>query len=347
MQAETPPHISSPVILVTGGAGFIGSHTCVELIDAGYRVVVVDDLSNGHRQALDAVKFLTGVGPVLEEVDITDHQAMRGVFARHSIDAIIHFAARKAVGESTEIPFAYFHTNVGGTTTLLAAASDAGVHRVIFSSSCSIYGEASVAPLDEASSPAPTNPYAWTKLVGEQMLEQACRYDDRIRAISLRYFNPIGAHPSGLLGEDPRGVPRNLVPYLAQVAEGRRDHLVIFGDDYPTPDGTAIRDYIHVSDVARGHVTALEHLNDVPGMQLFNLGTGRGTSVLELHSAFEEACGRPIPYVISQRRDGDVSTLVARIDAVQQAWGWSPKFDLAEMCADAWRFQQTNPGGYR
>ena len=339
-------HLDLPQVLVTGGAGFIGSHTCVELIRAGYRVIVIDDLSAGHLDALDRVREITGVRPDFEEVDITDSGALDAVFERWDISAIIHFAARKAVGESTEIPLSYFHTNLGGTAALMAAARRAGVTRMVFSSSCSVYGDTAADMLDESSPVAPANPYAWTKLTCEQMIRQACELHEDMRVISLRYFNPIGAHPSGLLGEDPHGTPRNIVPYLAQVAAGKRERLTIFGGDYPTPDGTAVRDYVHVVDIARGHVDALEHLDDADGMQLFNLGTGRGTSVLELHASFAAAAGRPIPYEIAERRAGDVTRLVADTSAVREAWGWHAEYDLDDMCRDSWRFQQANPDGY-
>lgn len=346
MSATTHPAKSPLRVLVTGGAGFIGSHTCVELIEAGHEVVVVDDLSAGHELALDRVREITGTRPLLERVDITDAGAVDAVFARHRVDAIIHFAARKAVGESTEIPLDYFATNVGGTASLLAAARRAGVHRIVFSSSCSIFGSTGAADLDESAPAAPANPYAWSKLACEQMIEQACRYHDDLRAVSLRYFNPIGAHPSGLLGEDPHSTPRNVVPYLAQVAVGRRERLQVFGGDYPTPDGSAIRDYVHVVDIARGHVAALDHVDDQPSMQLFNLGTGQGTSVLELRTAFAAAADRAIPYVVTDRRPGDVPRLVADISAVRRAWSWKPEYDLATMCRDTWRFQEAHPEGY-
>ena len=347
MSATSTSSIGPQRVLVTGGAGFIGSHTCVELIEAGHEVVVVDDLSAGHELALDRVREITGTRPIFEWVDITDARSLDEVFARHSVDAVIHFAARKAVGESTEIPLDYFETNVGGTAALLAAARWAGVHRIVFSSSCSVFGITGADDLDESAPVAPANPYAWSKLACEQMIEQSCRYHDESRAVSLRYFNPIGAHPSGLLGEDPHGTPRNVVPYLAQVAVGRRERLQVFGGDYPTPDGSAIRDYVHVVDIARGHVAALDHVDDQSGMQLFNLGTGQGTSVLELRAAFAEAAGRDIPYDVVDRRPGDVPRLVADISAVHRAWGWKPEYDLATMCRDTWRFQTSNPDGYR
>jgi UDP-glucose 4-epimerase len=333
-------------VLVTGGAGFIGSHTCVELIAAGHDVVVVDDLSAGYVEAVDRLGEITGTRPILEVGSIADAAFVDSVLARHRVDAIIHFAARKAVGESTEIPLEYFHTNVTGTVTLLRAAHRAGVGRVVFSSSCSIYGDTRAVTLDETAPPAPANPYAWTKFACEQLIEQACHYLDGMRAVSLRYFNPIGAHPSGRLGEQPRGVPRNVVPYLAEVATGQRTELQVFGGDYPTPDGTAIRDYVHVVDIAKGHVAALDHVDDTDGMALFNLGTGEGTSVLQLIRSFEAAAGRPIAYEVVARRPGDVPRLVADISAGQAAWGWTPEYDLTAMCEDAWRFVLSNPGGY-
>lgn len=344
---NAPDTTVSPLcVLVTGGAGFIGGHTCVALIEAGHDVVVVDDLSAGHLASLERVRAITGVRPALERVDITDANALDAVLVRHPVDAVIHFAARKSVGESTEIPLAYFHTNVGGTATLLAAAERAGVQRIVFSSSCSVYGTTRADYLDESAPTAPTNPYAWSKLACEHMIAQTCHYGTGMRAVSLRYFNPVGAHPSGLLGEVPHGAPRNIMPYLAQVAAGTRERLHVFGADYPTTDGSAIRDYVHVMDIARGHVTALEHVDDRAEMQLFNLGTGRGTSVFELRAAFAAATDHEIPYVVRDRRAGDVPQLAADIGAVQRAWGWSPKYDLATMCADAWRFEVSNPDGY-
>ncbi|HWC23355.1 MAG TPA: UDP-glucose 4-epimerase GalE [Flexivirga sp.] len=346
MSAVSRPQGARPRVLVTGGAGFIGSHTCVELIQSGYDVIAVDDLSAGSAEALDRVHAITGVLPILERVDVTDRHALATVFERHSVDAIIHFAARKAVGESTEIPLSYFHTNVAGTATLLAVAKEAGVTRIVFSSSCSVYGETRAQLLDETAPIAPTNPYAWSKHAAERMIDDGCRYHSDMRAISLRYFNPIGAHPSGLLGEVPVGTPRNVIPYLAQVAGGQRERLNVFGADYPTADGSAVRDYVHVVDIARGHVDALDHIDDHPGMQVFNLGTGEGTSVLELRAAFIEACGRDIPYTVLPRRPGDVPRLVADAGSVREAWGWKPQLDLAAMCRDSWNFQVANPRGY-
>ncbi|WP_330265540.1 UDP-glucose 4-epimerase GalE [Streptomyces griseorubiginosus] len=335
-------------VLVTGGAGFIGSHTCVELLDHGYDVVVVDDYSNSVPGALERVAKIAARPPVaVHEIDLLDRRALSRVFDEHRVDAVIHFAARKAVGESVELPVEYYDTNVGGTTALLHAMRDHGVHRLVFSSSCSIYGDATKVPLTEADPARPTNPYAASKWLCEQVLADICRHLAGFSVLALRYFNPVGAHPSGLLGEVPRkAVPNNVMPYLARVAAGRLPRLSVFGGDYPTADGTGVRDYIHVMDVAEGHRLALEHLDDEVGMRVFNLGTGRGTSVLELLAAFQRACGRPIPYEVTDRRPGDVPALVADPGAVARAWNWSTARDLDVMCRDAWRFQELNPSGY-
>ncbi|MFJ4776236.1 UDP-glucose 4-epimerase GalE [Streptomyces sp. NPDC088762] len=334
-------------VLVTGGAGFIGSHTCVELLQHGYDVVVVDDHSNSSPRALERIAKVAGTPlAAVYGIDVRDRRALSSVFAAHRFDAVIHFAAKKAVGESVEIPLEYYDINVGGTTALLAAMHEHGVHRLVFSSSCSIYGNATEVPLTEQSPAGPTNPYARTKLLCEEILDDACRRLPELSVLALRYFNPVGAHPSGLLGEDPHGVPNNVMPYVAQVAAGRLPRLSVFGNDYPTPDGTGIRDYIHVVDVAEGHRTALEHLGDENGMRVFNLGTGVGSSVLDLVAAFSEASGRQIPYEITGRRPGDVAELVADPSAVARAWNWATTRDLATMCRDAWRFQELNPTGY-
>jgi len=334
-------------VLVTGGAGFIGSHTCVELLAHGHEVVVIDDFSNSSRGAVDAVQKVAGRPVSLHEADLRDRAALDAVFGAHRIDAVIHFAAKKAVGESTRIPLEYFDINIGGTTALLRAMTDHGVKRLVFSSSCSVYGETTKVPLDENDPAAPTNPYARSKYICEQLLADACaRYPD-LSVVALRYFNPVGAHPSGLIGEDPLGLPNNVMPYLMQVAVGRLERLPVFGDDYPTPDGTPIRDYIHVCDLAEGHRLALEHLGDATGLRVFNLGTGVGVSVLQLVEAFGEACGQAIPFRIMPRRPGDVARLIADATRVERAWGWRTTHDLAAMCRDAWQFQKLNPHGYR
>ncbi|TXI38401.1 MAG: UDP-glucose 4-epimerase GalE [Mycobacterium sp.] len=333
-------------VLVTGGAGFIGSHTCVELLEAGNDVVVVDDYSNSHPSALDRVREITGKSLAVYDVDLRDRAGLSAVFEAHKIDSVIHFAAKKAVGESTQIPLEYFDINIGGTTNLIRTMYRHQVTRLVFSSSCSIYGDSSAAPLSESDPAGPTNPYALSKWICEQVLTQACTYIPELSVIALRYFNPIGAHPSGRLGEDPLGVPNNVMPYLSQIAVGRLPELSVFGDDYPTPDGTAIRDYIHVVDVADAHRVALEHLDDRAGFRVFNLGTGSGVSVLELVAAFSEACGKQIPYRIVGRRLGDVASLIADAANVEREWGWRTRRDLADMCRDAWNFQRQNPEGY-
>ena len=331
-------------VLVTGGAGFIGSHTCVELLEHGYEVVVVDDHSTSSPAALDAVRTLSGRSLTAHRVDIRDGSALDAVFARHRIDAVIHFAARKAVGESVEMPLEYYDTNVGGTVALLRAMVAHDVHRLVFSSSCSIYGDGGGQALSEDDEARPTNPYARSKWMCEQVVADTARRYPGFRAFALRYFNPAGAHPSGLLGEDPRGPLNNVVPYLMQVAAGRRERLRIFGSDYPTPDGTAVRDYVHVVEIAQGHRLALERAE--PGMRVLNLGSGTGTSVLELVSAFAAASGRPIPYDLVARRAGDVARLVADPARVEREWGWRARRDVADMCRDAWLFQQKHPVGY-
>ncbi|GAA1949462.1 UDP-glucose 4-epimerase GalE [Catenulispora subtropica] len=343
---------TSATVLVTGGAGFIGSHTCVELLEHGYEVIVVDDHSNSSPAALRRVEKI-GARPLLAAypLDIRDAESLDRLFRDHRIDAVVHFAAKKAVGESVQIPLDYYDINVGGLVTLLRAMHRHDVHRLVFSSSCSIYGDARPVPLDEHEPPRPTNPYARSKSMCEEILADACGAWPDLTVFALRYFNPVGAHPSGLLGEVPTGVPNNVMPYAMQVAIGRRDTLHIFGDDYNTPDGTAVRDYIHVMDVADGHRVAIEHLcseqpSSQPGRHILNLGTGVGTSVLELVAAMSRACGRDIPYEIVGRRQGDVAHLVADPGAVQRAWGWRTTRDLAAMCADAWLFQQLNPDGY-
>jgi UDP-glucose 4-epimerase len=334
-------------VLVTGGAGFIGSHACVELLDHGYELIVVDDYSNSTPQVLTRVERIAGrfVGAVYE-LDVRDRRALSAVFDRHAVDAVLHFAAHKAVGASTRMPVEYYDTNVGGTTALLRTMHEHGVHRLVFSSAGSVYGDAGPGPLDESAPARPTNPYAVSKWLCEGILADVCRRCPEYTVLSLRYFNPAGAHPSGLLGEAPCGEPENLMPYVAQVAAGRRERLRVFGGDYPTHDGTAVRDYLHVMDTVEAHRVALDHLADAPGMHVFNLGVGRGSSVLDVVGAYATAAGREVPYEIVDRRPGDVGELVADVSAVGRAWGWRPTRDLADMCRDSWRFQQLNPQGY-
>ena len=332
-------------VLVTGGAGFIGSHTCVELLDSGRDVVVLDDHSNSTPAVLDRIRELAGRDLVAYRGDVRDRALLDRILSDHPVDAVVHFAARKAVGESFDMPLEYWDVNVGGTTALVRALVDHGVGDLVFSSSCSVYGHGGGRPLTEEDLPAPANPYARTKWVCEQLLEDACRRHPELRVLALRYFNPAGAHPSGLLGEDPVGAPRNLMPVLAQVAVGRLAQVEVLGTDWPTRDGSCVRDYLHVVDVAVGHRLALDHLA-APGLAVRNLGTGVGTSVLELVATFEEACGRRLPVRRSGRRPGDVAALVADPGRVAREWGWRPRRTVAEMCADAWRFQRLNPQGY-
>lgn len=338
-------------VMVTGGAGFIGSHTCVELLRHGYEVVVIDNHSNSSPLAVQRIADVAE-RPLAAYYagDIRDAVLLAEVFGRRRIDAVIHFAAKKAVGESVDQPLEYYDVNLGATTALLRAMVEHGVHELVFSSSCSIYGSTDTTELGESEPAAPTNPYARSKWFCEQVIADACRRHRELSAVALRYFNPTGAHPSGLLGEDPVGLPNNVMPFLVQVAAGNRPDLPVFGNDYPTPDGTCVRDYIHVMDVADGHRVALDRLADghrTPGeLPTFNLGTGVGTSVMDLVIAFEEACGVRVPTRITGRRAGDVPRLVADPRAVSSAWGWRSSRDLTAMCRDAWCFQQNNPAGY-
>lgn len=334
-------------VLVTGGAGFIGSHTCVELLNHGYDVVVVDNFSNSSPTALDAVRRLGGGALVAHEVDVRDRLGLERIFDQHSIRVVIHFAGKKAVRESLHIPFEYFDINITGTTNLLRCMAEHDVRKLVFSSSCSIYGAQYREPITEDDLPGPTNPYARSKLICEQILAEVCAVYESFTVISLRYFNPVGAHPSGLLGECPQGIPNNVMPHMIQVASGKLPKLQIFGVDYDTPDGTPVRDYIHVMDVAQAHSLAVEHLDDRQGMRVLNLGTGIGVSVLELLRKFEDTCRVRIPYEIVGRRGGDVPILIADASLVAKEWGWQTTRDIQAMCRDAWHFQQLNPDGYR
>jgi UDP-glucose 4-epimerase len=337
---------SPQTVLVTGGAGFIGSHTCIELLRHGHDIVVIDDYSNSSPAALRRVEEIAGRKLLgAHEVDVRNGEAVSAVFARHQIDSVIHFAARKAVGESVLVPLDYYDVNIGATVALLQAMIEHGVHDLVFSSSCSIYGEGSGRPLREDDAARPTNPYARSKWFCEGVIEDACHRHPELSVIALRYFNPIGAHPSGLLGEDPPGVPNNVMPYMMRVAIGRLHELTIFGDDYPTADGTCVRDYLHVVDVADAHRVAVERLAGDSGLRVLNLGTGLGTSVRELVAAFSHASGIEIPYRMAARRPGDVATLVADPGLVAAEWGWEATRGIAEMCGDAWRFQRLNPDG--
>jgi len=335
------------LILVTGGAGYIGSHTCVELLQSGHRVVVVDNLCNSKAAALGRIVELAG-RPLtgFHCIDIRDRNALREVFRSHRFDAVIHFAALKAVGESVREPLAYYDNNLGGTMALAEVMAEAGVRRLVFSSSATVYGEPATVPIAEDFPTGATNPYGWTKWMMERILSDLAAADRRWHVVLLRYFNPVGAHPSGRIGEDPNGLPNNLMPYISQVAVGRLPRLKVFGADYPTPDGTGVRDYIHVVDLARGHVRAVERIEELAGTNCLNLGTGRGYSVLEVIRGFEKASGRPVPYEVVERRPGDVAECWADPSRARKVLGWEPEHDLDAMCRDAWRWQRANPEGY-
>lgn len=332
--------------LVTGGAGFIGSHTCLELLAAGHDVTVVDNLDNSSEESLRRVQALTGRAPDFHRVDLRDAPALRAVFAGRRFDAVIHFAGLKAVGESGRIPVRYYDNNITGTLELLKAMEEHGCRRLVFSSSATVYGDPARVPITEDFPLTATNPYGRTKLFIEEILRDLCAADPRWTCVLLRYFNPIGAHPSGRIGEDPRGLPNNLMPYVMQVAVGRLAELSVYGNDYPTPDGTGVRDYIHVVDLALGHLAALDRLDGLQGCVPVNLGTGRGYSVLEMVAAAAKASGRPVPYRVVARRPGDVATCFADPARASQLLGWQARRGIDEMCADHWRWQSTNPDGY-
>lgn len=333
------------MILVTGGAGYIGSHVCLELLTSGHAVAVLDNLCNASREALHRVERLAGQSIIFVEGDVRDRAAVETLLAAHPIDAVIHLAGLKSVGDSTADPLSYYDANVAGAAHLFAAMAARNVKRIVFSSSATVYGVPKRLPLTEDHPTDPTNPYGRTKLIVEGMLADLERADPAWRVGVLRYFNPVGAHASGTIGEDPTGPPNNLMPFVAQVAAGRRAHLTIFGDTYPTPDGTGIRDYVHVVDLAQAHVRALEHLANAPGFTL-NLGTGQGYSVTEIVRAFEAASGRTIPCVVGPARTGDVASCYADTSASERVLGWRATHKLEAMCADHWRWQEANPDGY-
>jgi len=334
-------------ILVTGGAGYIGSHTCVELLNAGYEIVVVDNLSNSSEESLRRVQQLTGKTLIFHHVDLLDQQALDGVFASHPIRAVIHFAGLKAVAESVSIPLRYYHNNITGTLILCEVMKAHGVRNIVFSSSATVYGNPQSMPILEDFPLSATNPYGRSKLIIEDILRDLYIADNTMNIAILRYFNPVGAHTSGRIGEDPNGIPNNLVPYIAQVAVGKLPYLRVFGNDYPTPDGTGIRDYIHLVDLALGHLKALDRLASNPGVVTYNLGTGRGTSVMEMLAAFERAAGKHIPYQVMARRPGDVPTSYADPSKAERELGWKAIRGIDEMCADTWRWQSLNPQGYQ
>jgi UDP-glucose 4-epimerase len=334
-------------ILVTGGAGYIGSHTCIELLNAGHEVVVVDNLSNSKEEAIRRVQEIAGRPLAFYKVDLLDKPALDRVLDIHAVDAAIHFAALKAVGESVAIPLNYYHNNLTGTINLIYALRQHGVKNLVFSSSATVYGENNQPPLrEDMPRAAATNPYGWTKLMMEQIFEDVQKAEPDWNMIMLRYFNPVGAHPSGRIGEDPNGIPNNLFPYVTGVAVGKYPFLRVWGNDYPTPDGTPIRDYIHVVDLAIGHVCALEKLSPKTGYRIYNLGTGRGYSVLEVIHAFEKVWGKELPWKFFERRPGDLPVSYADPSKAERELGWKAQRGLEEMCADAWRWQSLNPQGY-
>ena len=338
-------------VLVTGGAGFIGSHTVIELLQSGYEVVVVDDLSNASVVALDRVRQIVGDEAASRltfyQDNVLDRDAMNRIFDEHPVDRVIHFAGFKAVGESVTKPIEYYHNNLESTLTLVDVMRNHGCKSIIFSSSSTVYGDPDKLPLTEESpKKACTNPYGWTKWMIEQILTDLHTADPEWDVVLLRYFNPIGAHPSGLIGEDPKGIPNNLVPYVAQVAVGKLKAVQVFGDDYPTPDGTGVRDYIHVVDLAKGHVAALAWMNGKSGVEVFNLGTGTGTSVLEVIRAFSKACGKELPYVIKPRRGGDIAANWCDASKAERMLGWKAQYDIDDMCRDSWNWQSHNPNGF-
>jgi len=333
-------------VLVTGGAGYIGSHTCVQLLEAGYDIVVLDNLCNSKIEAVRRIKELTGKDFVFVQGDIRDSDLLDDIFSKYDIDSVVHFAGLKAVGESVSVPLRYYRNNVTGSILLFESMQRNGVKNIVFSSSATVYGMAEKMPLREDAPLGAVNPYGRTKLMIEDILRDIYSADNSWNIILLRYFNPVGAHPSGRIGEDPNGIPNNLMPYISQVAVGKLKELSVFGNDYPTPDGTCIRDYIHVMDLADGHVKALEKLRENPGVMAYNLGTGKGSSVMEMISAFAEATGIKIPYRITGRRPGDAPVSYADPSKAEKELGWKAKRDIIDMCRDLWTWQSQNPDGY-
>ena len=333
-------------VLVTGGAGYIGSHTCVELLETGHEVIVVDNLINSKEESLVRVEAITGKSLEFHQVDLLDRDGLDRIFSAARADGVIHFAGLKAVGESVNIPLRYYHNNITGTLLLCEVMAAHGVKKIIFSSSATVYGDPHTVPIKEDFPLSATNPYASTKLMIEDILRDLHVSDEAWNIVLLRYFNPVGAHASGRIGEDPSGIPNNLMPFVAQVAVGRRPQLSVFGDDYPTPDGTGVRDYIHVVDLAQGHVKALAKLGDAPQVYTYNLGTGRGYSVLEMVASFEKASGRQIPYEVVARRPGDIATCYADPAKATGELDWQANRGIDAMCADTWRWQSANPNGF-
>ena len=327
-------------ILITGGTGYIGSHTVVELMAAGHDVFIIDNLCNSKASVLDRIQRIAGRRPRFEQIDVRDRPALRRLLASHRLDAVIHFAGLKAVGESVQKPLQYYENNIGGSLALVECMIEAGVRTIVFSSSATVYGEPVSVPIREDSPLSASNPYGRSKLMIEEILRDVATTDSAWRVALLRYFNPVGAHSSGLIGEDPNGIPNNLMPYIAQVAVGKLKELPVFGADYPTPDGTGVRDYIHVVDLARGHLAALNALRQRPGILTVNLGTGRGYSVLEMVQAFSKASGKPVPYRIVERRPGDIAQCYADPSLARATLGWQAQLGIDAMCADTWRWQQ-------
>ena len=334
-------------VLVTGGAGYIGSHACVELLNAGHSVVVADNLVNANAECLRRVERITGKTLEFHEMDLLNRAALNALFDTHQFDCVLHFAGLKAVGESVQQPLRYYNNNLGTTIHLCQTMAAHGVKKILFSSSATVYSPDNAMPVKEsARTGGCTNPYGWTKYMSEQILTDTAKADPGWTVMLLRYFNPVGAHPSGLIGEDPRGIPNNLMPYISQTAAGRREKLSVFGNDYPTPDGTGVRDYLHVVDLARGHVAAMDYMAGHPGVHIFNLGTGRGYSVLEMVHAFEAATGKRVPYVIAPRRAGDVAEVYCDPAKAERELGWKAEYSLEDMCRDSWNWQSKNPNGF-
>ncbi|MBL4242776.1 UDP-glucose 4-epimerase GalE [Vibrio fluvialis] len=334
-------------VLITGGMGYIGSHTCVQMIAAGMTPIMVDNLCNAKAEVLNRIEALTGGRPAFYQGDIRDEAFLDSVFAKHDVQAVIHFAGLKAVGESVSKPIEYYDNNVNGTLVLVRSMRKAGVKSLVFSSSATVYGDPQTVPITETSpTGATTNPYGRSKYMVEQCLSDLVIAEPEWSITLLRYFNPVGAHPSGTMGEDPQGIPNNLMPFIAQVAVGRREKLAVFGNDYATPDGTGVRDYIHVMDLADGHIAALQAVGTQAGLHIYNLGTGKGSSVLDMVNAFSQACGKAVPYEICPRRPGDIAECWASTEKAQCELGWQAKLSLADMTADTWRWQSNNPQGY-
>ena len=333
-------------VLLTGGAGYIGSHTAVEMIEAGYEVVIADNFDNSSPKVLDRIETITGARPKLYQLDVADNAAVDAMFAKENFDAVVHFAGLKAVGESCAIPVRYYRNNIDTTLTLLEVMKDRGVHNFVFSSSATVYGIPEEVPLKEGMPTSCTNPYGWTKYMNEQILTDAAAADPELSVVLLRYFNPIGAHQSGLIGENPNGIPNNLMPYITQVAVGKLERLGVFGNDYPTHDGTGVRDYIHVVDLAQGHVKAIEYAAAHKGTEIFNLGTGVGYSVLDIVNAFMRVNDIEIPYDIKPRRPGDIAECYADPAKAKVKLGWTAKYGIDEMCRDSWNWKKKNPQGY-